>query len=342
MKGRFEKAVLVIVFAFPLASVVGCTVGTGSPKKIEPRLKRGEEAVVGFVLPRKTEDFTAMEGPILDMAERSPYDIKVEFGYGDGTCGSQASIIERMLGIEKLRVLAVYPAMDDFKPLVKAMKKAKKKRIAVLAMEIPPPGFKPTSTILSDDMGGGWMVADYVVNSLPKDTPLKIVVLDVKEPKKRKLSPIEKLMISRIKDRSKGLEDGFYPYPEKKVLERPKVENDRAAVKSFLLGKLRTDYKDVDFIMAPTDEMALGALDAVRETGAKAKVTGYGNSQEAISEISKGGPLILTVKDQPVEIGKKAMDRALAYFNGEDLGKRYDVDVAIVDIKSLPAQTAAK
>lgn len=340
MRGRgFLRAIVLGIF---FISILGCTMGTRPPKKIEPRLKRGEEAVVGFVLPTRSEDLTAMESPILEQAERSPYDIKVEFGYGDGGCASQASIIEKMLEMEKLKVLAVYPATDDFKPLVKALKKAKGKGIAVLIMGITPPGFKPLSAILSDDMGGGWIVADYIVNNSPKNMPLKIVVLDVKEPKGVKLSPFEKFMISRIKDRSRGLEDGFYPYPEKKVLERPRVENSRKVVKDFLVQKLRSDYSDVDFILAPTDEMALGALDAVREVGAKAKITGFGNSPEVRSEIVNGGPLILTVKDQPVEIGKKAMDRALAYFNGEDLAKRYDVDVAIVDIKSLAAQTGAK
>lgn len=90
-------------------------------------------------------------------------------------------------------------------------------------------------------------------------------------------------------------------------------------------------HPDLDAVFCENDEMALGALEAVKAAGLEDQiiVVGFDAIPDALCSI-KNGELAATVAQQPYEMGKMGVDYALKVLQGEKLPEVVYVPVALV------------
>jgi L-fucose mutarotase/ribose pyranase (RbsD/FucU family) len=89
---------------------------------------------------------------------------------------------------------------------------------------------------------------------------------------------------------------------------------------------------DITAIIAMNDEMALGAIEAVRSKGKKPGediiVTGFDASHDA-QAVVLAGEMVYTVEQKPVLIGETAVEAARSYLDGASVPSVIPVDVEI-------------
>ncbi|MDR1147117.1 MAG: substrate-binding domain-containing protein [Spirochaetaceae bacterium] len=90
---------------------------------------------------------------------------------------------------------------------------------------------------------------------------------------------------------------------------------------------------NITAIIAMNDEMALGAIEAVRAKGKTPGkdilITGFDAGDDAVAAV-KAGEMIYTVEQKPVLMGETAVDTAKKYIDGASVQAVIPVDVEIV------------
>ena len=86
---------------------------------------------------------------------------------------------------------------------------------------------------------------------------------------------------------------------------------------------------DIKGVFAHNDEMALGALEAIQAAGKDIIVIGFDATDDAVKSV-KDGKLSATIAQKPEEIGKKAMEAAVATLNGEDVDADIPVELELI------------
>lgn len=138
--------------------------------------------------------------------------------------------------------------------------------------------------------------------------------------------------------RKKGAMDAFAKYPDIKVVGVWAGNWDRAQGLQKAQDIL-TAHPDLAGILAVNDEMALGALQAVRarNLAGKVVVTGANGVPESLKAVYKGD-LGATVVTYCSDIGEAIVTTALAMQNGKD-DKPYNVDTRYDAIDTRVAKT---
>ena len=102
------------------------------------------------------------------------------------------------------------------------------------------------------------------------------------------------------------------------VLNRADVEGDREKAKEAM-KKFLAEYPEIDAVMCGNDPIALGALEAVEEADKKGVlIYGVDGSPEVKQKLAENNlSLIGTGAQSPINIGKRAVETALAVLNGD-------------------------
>lgn len=86
---------------------------------------------------------------------------------------------------------------------------------------------------------------------------------------------------------------------------------------------------DIEAVFAHNDEMALGAYQAIQSSGRDILVVGFDGNDDAMSSI-KNGNLSATVAQQPIEIGKLAIQAGDDVLQGNDVEDTIPVPLKLV------------
>jgi ABC-type sugar transport system substrate-binding protein len=125
--------------------------------------------------------------------------------------------------------------------------------------------------------------------------------------------------------RSRALSDVLSDYPDIKKVARIPHRGERDVVKTEMQTLLQK-YPYLKGVYAHGDNFAIAAAQVCRKAGrSDIKVVGMGGSQEAIESI-KNGLLTGTSYQQPEQEGRRAIQLAVKYLNGEVLEKSYPIE----------------
>jgi ABC-type sugar transport system substrate-binding protein len=125
--------------------------------------------------------------------------------------------------------------------------------------------------------------------------------------------------------RSRALRDVLKDYPDIEIVARIPHKGERDIVKTETQTLLQK-YPDLGGVYAHGDNFAIAAGQVCQKAGrADIKVVGMGGSQEAIEAI-KNGLLTGTSYQQPEQEGRRAVQLAVEYLNGEALEKSYPIE----------------
>lgn len=199
----------------------------------------------------------------------------------------------------RVRVLLVNPT--DSAAVVPAIQRANQAGIPVITVDRAAAGGRVAFHVASDNVAGGRMAAEFVCNLLKGQG--KVVELEGIPG------------TSAARDRGQG----FNAYLKEKcpgitVVARQTANFDRAQGLSVMENILQAQ-REISAVFAHNDEMALGALQAIKASGRKIPVVGFDATPDAVKAV-EACEMAATVAQQPAEMGRIAVEKAVELIKG--------------------------
>ena len=186
--------------------------------------------------------------------------------------------------------------------------------IPVIALDRNSEGGKLLSLVASDNVKGGEMAADYIVEKVGKGA---------------QVAQLEGIPgASATNERGKGFKN--VADKDLKVVTSQSAEFDRAKGLTVMENIIQAN-PDIKGVFCQNDEMALGALEAISNVGKKDQivVVGFDGTEGAIASV-KEGKLDATVAQQPDKIGELGVKAAVDYFAGEKIPAKISSPLKLV------------
>jgi ribose transport system substrate-binding protein len=212
----------------------------------------------------------------------------------------------------KVNVILVNPT--DSAAVVGAIQKANAAKIPVITVDRSANGGNVAYHISSDNIAGGKMAGEYIVKMLGgKGNVVELVGIPG---------------ASAARDRGAGFNSVVKANTGLKVVAAQPADFDRAKGLSVMENILQAQ-PNIAAVFAHNDEMALGALQAIKTSGRKIAVVGFDATDDAVAAV-KAGTLAATVAQQPEEIGRLGVEKALEIVKtGKVPEKTVNVPVAL-------------
>jgi len=197
----------------------------------------------------------------------------------------------------RVDLIIVNPTDSD--AIVSAVESANEAGIPVITVDRAANGGKVVCHIASDNVAGGRMAAQYVAKLL--DGKGKVVEL------------VGIPGTSAARDRGKGFEEELAKHPGL-VLVAKQTANFNRAEGLTVMENILEAHPDIDAVFAQNDEMALGAIEAIKAAGKldEIVVVGFDAIPDAVEAVKKG-EMAATIAQQPYRMGHLAVLKAVEY-----------------------------
>ncbi|WP_124728309.1 ribose ABC transporter substrate-binding protein RbsB [Staphylospora marina] len=207
----------------------------------------------------------------------------------------------------------------DSKAASSAVEAANKAGIPVITVDRAAEGkdIKILSHIASDNVAGGQLAGEFILQKLGG---------------KGKIAELEGLAgTSAAHDRGKGFHQAVDGKPGVEIVAKQPADFNRAKGLSVMENILQS-HPDIQAVFAHNDEMALGALEAVKAAKKQILIVGFDATEDAVKAVN-AGELAATVAQKPADMGKMAVETALKALKGEKVDAYYPVQVELVTKK---------
>lgn len=283
--------------------VVGAFSGCAAPKEEEGKTK------IGLVISTLNNPFfvTLKEGAEAK-AQELGYELIVLDSQNDP--GKEYSNVEDLL-TKDVSVILINPADSD--AVGNAVKAANKKNIPVVTLDRGANAGDVVAHIASDNVAGGKMAGEYIIEQLGG---------------KGKVVELEGIAgTSAARDRGKGFNDAIGA-SDIEVVAKQSADFDRTKGLSVMENILQAQ-SEINAVFAHNDEMALGALQAVKASGRDILIVGFDATDDAVKAV-EAGEMAATVAQQPDQIGSIGVEVADKIIKGESVEDFIPVDLKLV------------
>ncbi|QJW48997.1 ribose ABC transporter substrate-binding protein RbsB [bacterium BFN5] len=224
----------------------------------------------------------------------------------------QLANIENLIQ-QKVSVIIVNPV--DSKAVVSAVEAANKANIPVITVDRSSAGGKVVSAIASDNVAGGKMAGQYIVDKLSG---------------KGKAVELEGIPgASAAIDRGAGFNQAIKAAADISVVAKQPADFDRAKGMKVMENILQAN-PEINAVFAHNDEMALGALEAIKAAKrTNVMVVGFDATNDAVKAVNEG-TLAATVAQKPKEMGKIAIETAKKVAAGEPVPATIPVSLELI------------
>jgi ribose transport system substrate-binding protein len=204
---------------------------------------------------------------------------------------------------KKVKVILVNPT--DAAAVVPAIKKANAAGIPVITVDRGASGGAVAFHIASDNVAGGRLAGEYACKLLGG---------------KGKMVELEGIPgSSAARDRGKGFNDYLKSScPGVSVVARQTANFDRAQGLTVMENVLQAQPA-IGAVFAHNDEMALGALQAIKASKRPIKVVGFDATDDAVKAVN-ACEMSATVAQQPSEMGRLSVEKAAGIVKGAKPG----------------------
>lgn len=313
-----KKIVSMLVIAImAIAALVGCSaqssLESGKDSGKTAGDKAGGKVTIGLSISTLNNPFfvTLKEGAD-KAAKEAGVDLIVVDAKDD--TAKQVSDIEDLIQ-KKVNVILINPT--DSAAVVTAVESANKANIPVITVDRAANGGKVVSHIASDNVKGGKMAGDFILNAVGG---------------KGNIVELQGIAgTSAARDRGKGFHDAVDGKDGVKVAASQPADFDRAKGLKVMENVLQGN-KDIQAVFAHNDEMALGALQAIEASGKKILVVGFDATADAVKAVNEG-KMAATVAQKPASIGDMAVKTAVKVSKGEKVDSSIPVDLELVTKK---------
>ncbi|MBE3569200.1 MAG: ribose ABC transporter substrate-binding protein RbsB [Bacillales bacterium] len=251
--------------------------------------------------------FVTLKNGILKEAKKKGMDVIVVDAQNDST--KQVNNIEDLIQ-QGVDVLLINPT--DSAAISTAVKSANKIGIPVITIDRSADEGNVATFVASDNIKGGKMAANYIIDQVGEKA--KVVELEGQP--------------GASATRERGA--GFHSIADKKldIVARQAADFDRSKGLNVMENILQAQ-KNIQAVFAHNDEMALGAIEAIKSSGRDIVVIGFDGNDDAIKAIKKG-KLSATVAQQPELIGQKSVQAAIDVLQGKKVEKKIAVPLKLV------------
>lgn len=301
MKKRGLKLLaLTMVGALMVGTFVGCSEQKANDKK------------VGMVLSTLNNPFfVSMKEGAEKKAKEMGYELVVLDSQNDAT--KERSNVEDLIQ-QGVAVLMINPTDSD--AVKNSIQVANDKKVPVITLDRQSNGGEVACHISSDNVKGGNMAAEYMLESLKGKDVIKVVELQGVPG------------ASATRDRGKGFNDVISSKSNVKVVASQSAEFDRQKGLSVMENIIQAT-PDFDVVFAHNDEMALGAVKALKAANKNVMVIGFDGNADAEAAI-KSGDMTATIAQQPTLMGELGVEQASKISKGESVEKQVPADLKVL------------
>lgn len=274
---------LLLVMALMVSVIAGC----GQTKEQAPAAKK---AVVGLAVSTLNNPFFVdLRDGAKAAADANGIELVVMDAQNDAS--KQLANIENLIQ-QKVSVIIVNPV--DSKAIVPAIEAANKANIPVITVDRGAAGGTVVSAIASDNVAGGKMAGQLIVDKIGG---------------KGKVVELEGIPgTSAANDRGKGFNEAIKAAAGITVVAKQPADFDRAKGMKVMENILQAN-PEINAVFAHSDEMALGALEAIKASNRANMVVGFDATADAVKAVNEG-TLAATVAQKPKDMGKVSIETA--------------------------------
>lgn len=314
-QARAVRVVALVLLLAVLLLPAACR-GALAPESEQEQAKR---TTVGFVPKALNQEFwiTSKAGATDADKQMSDVEVLVDAGSSELAIDEQIAVVEDML-TKQVDALAVAPtAPDQLKPVLQRASE----QIPVLVVDSDIPSWDGKTTYIgTDNVEGGRVAGEYIIDQMKGSGTLALIngVPGATSGEDR---------IAGVKKAVKGTDI--------EVVAEVAADFDRAKGVSAMEDILQNN-PDVNAVFAANDQMALGALEALKSRGKTQDIllVGYDGTEEATEVILKDQGIVATVAQDPYEMGKVGVEEAVAAAKGQSVKKTINTGVTLVTAKN--------
>lgn len=244
-------------------------------------------------------------------AEKLGYDLVVLDSQNDSA--KERANVEDLV---QLGVVALLINPTDSDAVVKTVEVANKSNIPVITLDRQANGGKITSHIASDNIKGGEMAAEYVLDKF-KDEKGPINVVEIQGIPGA----------SATRDRGEGFHNIMDKNDKFNFVSIQAADFDREKGLQVMENIIQAN-PNIQVVFAHNDEMALGAVKAIKASGLNAMVIGFDGNDDAKDSID-ASEMTATIAQQPDLIGALGVDLANKIYHGESVKDKIAADLKV-------------
>ncbi|WP_375755464.1 ribose ABC transporter substrate-binding protein RbsB [Priestia endophytica] len=284
--------------SFSLLILAACSLEP--PEWAKPEKKENlEDIKIGLsVSTLNNPFFVSLKNGVVKEAKKQGMDVVIVDAQNDSA--KQVNDVEDLLQ-QGVDVLLINPT--DSAAISTAVQSANNIGIPVVTLDRSADKGKVETLVASDNVKGGEMAADYIVEKLGEGA---------------KVAELEGTPgASATRERGKG----FHNVADQELDVAAKQSADFDRTKGLnVMENLLQGNSDIKAVFAHNDEMALGAIQAINSSGRDVLVVGFDGNEDAVNAV-KEGKLAATVAQQPELIGELAVKAASDVLKGKKVEK---------------------
>lgn len=239
-----------------------------------------------------------------------------ELGYELVVLDSQNDPAKELANVEDVtvrgaKVLLINPT--DSEAVGNAVAVANKKNIPVITLDRGASKGTVVSHIASDNVAGGKMAGDFIAEKVGKNA---------------KVIQLEGIAgTSAARERGEGFKQAVAANQFELLASQP-ADFDRTKGLN-VMENLLASHGAAKAVFAQNDEMALGALRAIKAAGKDIIVVGFDGTDDAVKAV-EGGKLAATIAQQPEKIGELGVETAGKVLKGEKVEAQIPVPLKVI------------
>ncbi|EJT6613444.1 ribose ABC transporter substrate-binding protein RbsB [Clostridium perfringens] len=273
---------------------------------------RDNKPKIGMVLSTLNNPFFVnMKDGAEKEAEKLGYDLVVLDSQNDPA--KERANVEDLV---QLGVIALLINPTDSDAVVKTVEVANKSNIPVITLDRQANGRKITSHIASDNIKGGEMAAEYVLDKF-KDEKGPINVVEIQGIPGA----------SATRDRGEGFHNIMDKNDKFNFISIQAADFDRQKGLQVMENIIQAN-PNIQVVFAHNDEMALGAVKAIKASGINALVIGFDGNDDAKDSID-ANEMTATIAQQPDLIGALGVELANKIYKGESIKDKIAADLKV-------------
>ncbi|QGU95626.1 ribose ABC transporter substrate-binding protein RbsB [Clostridium bovifaecis] len=312
MKKNIKKVMSVLAAGVLVLGLAGCGQKNQGGQTGEGAGAGKNGNKVGMVISTLNNPFfVSMQEGAQAKAKEMGYDLIVLDSQNDPA--KERSNVEDLVQ-QGVSVLIVNPTDSD--AVANSIQIANDAKIPVITVDRQSNGGEVVSHIASDNVKGGEMAANHILEQL-KD--------------KKQINVIELQGIpgaSATRERGQGFHNIVDNKANVKVVASQAADFDRTKGLTVMENIIQAQ-PEFDAIFAHNDEMALGAVKALKTANKKAIVIGFDGNEDAKDAVKKGD-MTATVAQQPSLMGGTAVESAVKVSKGETVEKQIPVELQLI------------
>lgn len=239
-----------------------------------------------------------------------------ELGYELVVLDSQNDPAKELANVEDVavrgaKVLLINPTDSD--AVGNAVAIANKKNIPVITLDRGANKGVIVSHIASDNVAGGKMAGDFIAEKVGKKAPV---------------IQLEGIAgTSAARERGEGFKQAAASNEFNLLASQP-ADFDRTKGLN-VMENLLASHGSAKAVFAQNDEMALGALRAIKAAGKEILVVGFDGTDDAVKAV-QSGKLAATIAQQPDKIGELGVTTADQLLKGEKVEAHIPVPLKVI------------